>query len=102
VSDPLYAWIILRQHEVEQLVYLYRTRPHLGGDRWWFVCPGEDRRARTLYLPPGAKLFGTRQAYHLAYTSQRRSEVAKNDLRARVRAVRQIQRIFFPNWTKIA
>jgi hypothetical protein len=73
VSDPLYAWVNLRQREVDQLVYLYHTRPHLGGDRWWFVCPGEDRRARMLYLPPGAKLFGTRQAHRLAYTSQRRS-----------------------------
>lgn len=43
------------------------TRPHYGGARWWFRCPMTGRRAAKLYLPPGGKLFGCRQAYGLTY-----------------------------------
>jgi hypothetical protein len=35
--------------------------------RWWFVCPLLGCRAAKLYLPPGAKLFGSREAYGLTY-----------------------------------
>jgi hypothetical protein len=89
VSDPLYGWINLyfsaEDRDCHQLVYLYRTQPHLGGDRWWFVCPGEDQRLRMLYLPPGAKRFGSRRAYQLAYASQRES--------AKDRAIRRARKI---------
>ena len=42
-----------------------------AGQRWWFVCPNENRRVRKLYLPLGARRFRSRGAYRLAYASQR-------------------------------
>jgi hypothetical protein len=45
------------------------------GHRWWFLCPlarkdgGPPRRAAKLYLPPGRRYFGSRQAYGLTYQS---------------------------------
>jgi hypothetical protein len=95
VGDPLYSWIELRystedypdrrRHDVEQFVYLCRTRPHLGGDRWWFVCPQENRRTRMLYLPLGARRFASRRAHRLGYASQR--ETIKG------RAIRRVRKI---------
>jgi hypothetical protein len=39
--------------EIDDKIYLATTRPHLGGLRWWFVCPRSNRRVRKLYLPLG-------------------------------------------------
>jgi hypothetical protein len=93
VSDPWYPWIQLRfsaedypdrrRHDVEQFVHLRRTRPHLGGDRWWFECPRNKRRVRMLYLPLGAIRFASRRAYRLGYASQRETFRARAIRRAR-------------------
>jgi hypothetical protein len=93
LDDPLYAWVQLRfsaktypngrQHDVEQLVYLCRSQPHLGGDRWWFVCPRENWRVRMLYLPRGARQFASRRAYRLGYASQRETATQRAMRRAR-------------------
>ena len=32
-----------------QTILLASTRPNLGGERWWFVCPETGRRCRVLY-----------------------------------------------------
>jgi hypothetical protein len=51
------------------------TRPHFGGQRWWFICPlgvnGRPcgRRVGKLYLPPGARYYGCRRCYGLTYRS---------------------------------
>ena len=50
------------------------TQPTYGGRWWWFLCPlarndGGPRRVAKLYLPPGGRYFGSRQAYELTYTS---------------------------------
>ena len=56
-------------------VRLETTRPNFGGLRWWFICPlvrrdgGPPRRVAKLYLPHGAKYFGSREGYGLTYTS---------------------------------
>lgn len=58
----------------EQISYevpLTTTKPHYGGERWWFICPFSNKRCATLYLPPGQKHFAARTAFkHLPYTSQ--------------------------------
>ena len=41
-----------------------------GGYIEFLICPGCDRRARTLFLPRGAEEFRCRGCYRLAYTSQ--------------------------------
>jgi len=44
-------------------------KPHLGGTRWWYVCPLCNRRMSALYLPPNASHFGCRLCYNLTYRS---------------------------------
>ena len=80
-TDPRASWLRLRyticdywtekQHEIDDKIYLAASRPRFGGQRWWFICPRENRRVRKLYLPLGAHRFRSRHAYRLAYASQR-------------------------------
>lgn len=58
---------------VTQTITLMRSTPNFGGERWWFVCPISGARVRALYLPPGAKLWGSRGGHDLVYQSQRES-----------------------------
>ncbi len=58
---------------VRQIVTLACSSPHYGGERWWFCCPFTGRRVRALFLPPGARLWGSRHAYNLTYQSCRAS-----------------------------
>jgi len=70
-TEPDYPWVRLRyavgSERVECMVRLVSTRPNYGGRRWWFLCPLVGRRAAKLYLPPGGRLFGSREAYGLTY-----------------------------------
>lgn len=59
-----------REH-VEQVIRLIFTEPHYGGRRWWMVCPYKHVRVAKLYLPNGGDRFASRQAWRLAYQSQR-------------------------------
>ena len=80
-TNPQNSWLRLRyaicdywtgeQHQIDDKIYLTASRPWFGGQRWWFVCPNENRRVRKLYLPLGARRFRSRRAYRLAYASQR-------------------------------
>jgi hypothetical protein len=82
LTDPAAAWLRLyyasttrstgAKVERDYRVQLETTRPHYGGLRWWLVCPLSGRRARVLYLPgSGGTVFASRQAWGLAYRSQR-------------------------------
>lgn len=61
-------------------VRLVTTSCHLGGVRWWFICPltrikGDvrcGRRVRKLYL--NGKYFGCRHCHDLAYRSSQQSD----------------------------
>ena len=70
-TEPDNSWLRLRYHvngeRVDCMVRLVTTRPNYGGHRWWFACPLVRRRAAKLYLPPGGRLFGSREAYGLTY-----------------------------------
>ncbi len=97
--DPADAWIRLyytttihRSGEKRDNNYLIRlecTRPNYGGLRWWFICPKTSRRVRVLYLSSsGSTVFGCRQAWGLAYRSQRASpenRAVERSLKARKR-----------------
>ena len=64
---------------MDYMIQLVSTVPTYGGRRWWFLCPlsradgGPSRRVTKLHLPPGARYFGSREAYRLTYTSCRES-----------------------------
>lgn len=59
-------------------VRLVTTQCHLGGVRWWFVCPlvknnvACGRRVRKLYL--SGKYFGCRHCHGLTYRSRQESD----------------------------
>ena len=59
------------KHSSDYWVELETTPQPFGGRRWWFICPRTGVRAAKLYLPNGAFTFASRQAYRLAYASQR-------------------------------
>ena len=59
------------RREFDYWIQLETTPQPFGGRRWWFICPRTGRRAAKLYLPNGAFTFASRQAYRLAYRSQR-------------------------------
>jgi hypothetical protein len=52
-----------------------------GGKRWWFICPASGRRCLKLHLPPGGTIFAARQAYRLAYRSQRQAPMDRSHSR---------------------
>jgi len=80
------GWVVLIDPELaarypagvrvpECIIHLARTKPHLGGLRFWFRCPirqdGKEcgTRVRKLFLPPGAQTFGCRICYNLTFES---------------------------------
>jgi hypothetical protein len=72
--------------EAEQITYRIRlttTRPHFGGERWWFICPRRGALAAKLYLPLGGRQFWSRSGYSLGYACQRESRRDRLMRRAR-------------------
>ena len=59
------------KHSSDYWVSLETTPQPFGGRRWWFICPRIGVRAAKLYLPNWAFTFASREAYRLAYASQR-------------------------------
>ncbi len=55
-------------HSPGQTVRLAVTRPHFGGERFWFICEC-GRQVGRLYLPPEEAIFRCRQCYELTYRS---------------------------------
>jgi len=60
----------VKRSHVQQVPLTY-TRPNFGGRRWWMKCPFSGRRVGKLYCPAGAEKFASRQAWGIAYYSQR-------------------------------
>lgn len=58
--------------ETTQEIRLCAAPRHYGGWQWYFVCPYTGQRSTVLWKPPGAKKFGSRQAWgrQVAYASQ--------------------------------
>ena len=64
-------------------VHLTTTAQHLGGRRWWFICPSTGRLARVLFLPMGGRIFASRTAYQLPYACQGETPADRTMRRAR-------------------
>ena len=66
-------------------VQLVTTPCHLGGVRWWFICPLSrngvpcGRRVGILYRPPRADYYGCRHCYDLSYESRNGSRRGRLD-----------------------
>jgi hypothetical protein len=57
---------------MEQKIACEPTEQYPSGRRWWFLCPGCNRRMGVLYLSPGRSAFRCRGCYGLRYRSQQR------------------------------
>lgn len=74
------AWVTFRQPQagawadLGARVPLTTTAQPLGGVRWWWLCRCCGRRARVLYLPPGAAQFACQRCYRLTYASSQSSD----------------------------
>ena len=63
-----------RAEHMDYTVGLTSTAAGFGGRRWWFSCPVSKRRCAVLYLPRGARRFGSAKGYGLAYSVTRMEE----------------------------
>ena len=61
----------------EQKIYVTNVRPHLGGKRYWLLCPCGTKVGR-LYLPFGAQIFRCWHCYNLTYTSSQTHNQCKS------------------------
>jgi len=65
-----------KQTSFDYRVQLATTPCHLGGVRWWFLCPLSrngvscGRRVAKLYRAPRADYYGCRHCYDLSYESR--------------------------------
>jgi hypothetical protein len=78
--------------EFEQEIRFTSRPRHFGGRQYYFMCPATGRRCSTLWKPPGATRFASRQAWggRVAYRSQfaepsARAHLAKAKISARLR-----------------
>jgi hypothetical protein len=70
---------------LDYLVRLVTTRPHLGGLRWWFICPlinnGVPCGRRVAKLYRRGLYFGCRACHGLAYRSSQEAHQAERNER---------------------
>lgn len=94
--------VLAGQERIEDLVRLAWTPCGLGGERPWFVCPGEEcgRRAAILYLEDGALLC--RICLDLTYRSQREGKLDGRLGKARRRAEKTRARLAAPDEDLVA
>jgi hypothetical protein len=65
--------------DIDYKVPLVTTPCHLGGVRWWFICPLSrngvhcGRRVGVLYRAPRADYYGCRHCHNLSYESRNES-----------------------------
>jgi hypothetical protein len=69
---PQQGWLRIQLGSLDQYVDLVSQPRHFGGRQWYFECPVTYRRCTTLWMPPGASRFLSRQAWgrRVAYASQ--------------------------------
>lgn len=69
-GDRVYLNYIWNGRDVRECLRLDWTPVHLGGERPWFLCPGDDcgRRVAILYFK--AAKHRCRECYELSYTSR--------------------------------
>jgi hypothetical protein len=66
------GWLKIEIDGRDQWIELSARERHFGGRQWYFLCPHTYRRVSTLWMPPGASSFASRQYWgrQVAYASQ--------------------------------
>ena len=86
-GEPFQVTVDLGDRAGLQVIPLQSTRPHFGGSRWWFACPGCKKRCKKLYMPPGKCEFGCRLCHNLTYISSQTAHTLSGD-----RAVQSVRK----------
>jgi hypothetical protein len=60
---------------IDCLVWLDSSPKHLGGERWFALCPHTGKRCATLVLPLGKTHFASGRGWGVAYASTRECEL---------------------------
>lgn len=66
------GWLRIQIGDLDQKITLQRLPRHFGGGQWYFLCPYRQNPCSTVWMPPGAKSFASRQTWgrQVAYSSQ--------------------------------
>jgi hypothetical protein len=66
------GWMRVQLRDLEQRIDLVAQPRHFGGRQWYFRSPTTGRCCSTLWTPPGASRFGSREEWgkSVAYGSQ--------------------------------
>jgi hypothetical protein len=66
------GWLRIQIGQLDQWIPLHRRARHFGGGQWYFECVRTGRLCSTVWMPPGARSFASRQAWgrQVAYSSQ--------------------------------
>lgn len=72
-----------------QTIQLTTSRPHWGGERFWFRCEC-GRRSGSLYLPIGETVFRCRPCYELTYQSAQEHNTRAERERGLIEYCRQL------------
>ena len=99
LTDGSLGWLDIHVGSVRQRICMVRESRHFGGGQWYFLCPYRRIRCSRLWLPSGARGFGSRQTWgrQVAYNSQFQS---RHD-RALTQAQAIRTRLGGPDWAGI-
>ena len=66
------GWLRIQIGQLDQWIPLRRQPRRFGSGQWYFECPKTYRLCSTVWMPPGARSFASRQAWgrQVAYASQ--------------------------------
>lgn len=72
LSELFDSWVKIEFGGQTQIIRLIRKDRNFGGGQWYFACPRSNVNCSTLWLPPGATKFASRQFWgnRVAYGSQ--------------------------------
>ena len=92
MEDSSEGWVRIRLGSLDQRIGLVTQPRRFGGRQWYFECPVTHRHCRVVWMPPGARRFGSRQIWGrdvVAYASQfgtpaDRAELGKAKIKSRL------------------
>lgn len=63
---------------ITQYILLDSQRLHLGGERWYALCPLTGKPCTTLVLPPDKTFFASMSGWRIPYSCQREDRTARS------------------------
>ena len=64
--------------QIEQYISLESQPLHLGGERWYALCPLTGKRCTTLLLPPDKAFFASTSGWSVPYSCQNEDRISRS------------------------